>query len=111
MFSILACTCSRFCQADGCDRLPRFQILLEAKDPAVSRTAGACASHLGEVVVALTAWAFEQHLPDADLSVLTVTPAPRETHPGRQSRRSSEETSGFVFSTIHLRGEGSIPAA
>ena len=55
MFSILPCTCSRFCQADStCDRLPRFQVYLEAQDPQVHRIAEACASHLGVMVVTLT---------------------------------------------------------
>lgn len=111
MFSILPCTCSRFCQADGCDRLPRFQIHLEAQEPPIYRRAEACASHLGEMVVALTTWAREQQLTNADLNVLTMTPPPRESHPRRQSERSYEETSGFVFSTIHLPGQDTKPAA
>jgi hypothetical protein len=112
MFSILSCMCSRFCQADStCDRLPRFQVYLDAQDPQIHRSADACASHLGAMVIALTTWAGEQHLADADLTVLTIAPPPRESHPRRQSHPRYEETRGFVFSTIHLHDQGSIPAA
>ena len=111
MFSILPCMCSRSCQADAtCDRSPRFQVCLDAQCPQTHRSAEACGSHLGAVVVALTTWAREQHLTNADLTVLTIAPPPRESHPRRQSRSSLVQTSGFVFSTIHLRDQGSMPA-
>jgi hypothetical protein len=58
----------------------------------------------------LTTWAREQHLTNADLTVLTIAPPPRESHPRRQSRSSLVQTSGFVFSTIHLRDQGTMPA-
>lgn len=112
MFSILPCMCSRSCQADStCDRLPRFQVHLEAEHPPVHRSTEACASHLGAMVVAVTTWAREQHLTNADLTVLTIAPPPRENQPGRQSHSDYVQTSGFVFSTIHLRDQGTMPAA
>jgi hypothetical protein len=112
MFSILPCICSRFCQADStCDHLPRFQIHLDAEHPQTHRTAAACASHLGDLVIALTSWARDQSLANADLTVLTVAPPPRESHLWQQSRSGYLQTSGFVFSTIHLCDPEAIPAA
>jgi hypothetical protein len=112
MFSILPCMCSHFCQADStCDRSPRFQVYLEARHPKIHRSAEACASHLGTMVIAMTMWAREQQIADADLTVLTIAPPSRESRPRRQSRPSYVETSGFAFSIIHLRDQGTIPAA
>ena len=112
MFSILPCTCSRFCQADStCDRLPRFQVYLDAQDPLVHRIAEACASHLGAMVVALTTWARERRLAAADLTVLAIAPPHGESDHRRESHPRYEETSGFVFCTIHLHDQGGIPAA
>jgi hypothetical protein len=112
MFSILPCMCSRFCQADStCDRLPRFQVYLDAQQPKVHRSAEACASHLGAMVITMTTWAREQQLASADLTVLTIAPPPRESHQRRQSHPGHVETSGFVFSTIHLQDQGTTPVA
>lgn len=112
MFNILPCTCSRFCQADStCDRLPRFQVYLDAQHPKLHKSAEACATHLGTMVITMTTWARKQQLADADLTVLTMAPPPRESYPGRQSHPSHVETSGFVFSTIHLQYQDTMPAA
>jgi hypothetical protein len=62
------------------------------------------------MVVALTSWAREQDLTNADLTVLTIEPPPRESHPRQQPHSSCVQTRGFVFSTIRLREQGSIPA-
>jgi hypothetical protein len=111
MPSILPCMCSRFCQADStCDRLPRFQVYLDAQYPQIHRSAEACASHLGAAVVTLTAWAREQRLANADLTVLTVSPPPRENHLRRQSNPSYVQTNGLVFSVIHLHDQDTTPA-
>lgn len=112
MFSILPCMCSRFCQADStCDHMPRFQVHLDAQNPELHRSVEACASHLGTMVVDLTSWARERHLANADLTVLTIAPPPREGHPRRQSHPGYVQTSGFVFSTIHLRDQSTMRAA
>jgi hypothetical protein len=104
MFSILPCTCSSSCQADStCDRVPVFQAHLDAQHPPVHRSAEACASHFGALVVAMTTWAREQDLTDVDLTVLTIEPPSHESHPRQQPHTSCVPTSGLVFSTIHLR--------
>ncbi len=104
MIDILPCMCSCLCQADStCDRLPRFQLYLDAKHPSTHWSAEACASHLGNMVVAMSTWAREQQLASADLTVVTITPPSRETHPRRQPNPRYVQTSGFVFSTIHLQ--------
>jgi hypothetical protein len=111
MPSILPCMCSRFCQADStCDHLPRFQIYLDAHHPQIHRSAEACASHLGDVVVTMTAWAREQRLANADLTVMTMSPPPRESHLRRQASPSYVQTSGIVFSVIHLHDQGAMSA-
>lgn len=106
MTGILPCTCSSACQADrSCGRLPRFQAHLDAaqdaQHPRIYRRTEACANHLGAMVVAITTWAREQKLTNAHLTVLTVEPPARESHPGKQ-QRDCEQTSGLVFSIIHL---------
>jgi hypothetical protein len=107
MFSILPCTCSSFCQADStCDRRPRFQAHLDVQHPRIHRSIEACASHLGAMVVAMTTWAREQDLTNADLTVLTIEPPPQENRPRRQSHSGRVQTNGFIFSTIHLDESG-----
>lgn len=107
MTGILLCTCSSTCQADStCDRIPRFQAHLDAprdaQRPRVQLRTAACACHLGTVVVAMTAWARERDLTDAKLTVLTITPPPPECHPTPRPHRGWAQTSGLIFSIIHL---------
>jgi hypothetical protein len=114
MTGIQPCTCSSACRANStCDRLPRFQAHLDAvqnaQHPPIHMRTEACASHLGVMVVAMTTWAREQDLTNADLTILTIEPPARESYPGPQSHRSCTQTSGFVFSIIHLGGQGSVP--
>lgn len=107
MTSIRACTCSSACRADSaCDGLPRFQAHLDAaqdsQHPRIHMKTEACASHLGTMVAAMTAWAREKDLAHADLTILIIEPPPRESYARRQPRRKRTQTSGLVFSTIHL---------
>lgn len=107
MTGILPCTCSSTCQADStCDRIPHFQARLDApgdaQRPRVLMRTAACGSHLGTVVAAMAAWAREQDLTDAELTVLTIAPPPRESHSRSRPRRGWTQTSGLIFSTIHL---------
>ena len=104
MFNLQPCVSSHSCQADSaCERVPRFQIRLDARQPETHRSAEACASHLGDLVVALAAWAREQGLASADLTVLTIAPPAGD--------RQHVPTNGLVFSTIRLLGHGAMPAA
>lgn len=107
MTSILSCTCSSFCQADSaCRRSPRFQAHLDAAQdahrPPIHRRIEACASHLGTMVVVMTAWAREQELTNADLTILIIEPPTRESYSRQQPQHSRAQTSGLVFSIIHL---------
>jgi hypothetical protein len=108
MTSILLCTCSGACQVDGtCARLPRFQAYLDtaqnAMHPRIHRCIEACANHLGTMAVAMATWAREQDLTHADLVILAIEPPLHETYFGPQHRhRGYAQTSGFVFSVIHL---------
>jgi hypothetical protein len=107
MTSIRACTCSSACRADSaCDGLPRFQAHLDAaqdgQHPRIHMKTEACASHLGTMVAAMAAWAREEDLAHADLTILIIEPPPRESYALRQPRRRRAQTSGLVFSTIHL---------
>jgi hypothetical protein len=54
------------------------------------------------MVAAMTAWAREKDLAHADLTILIIEPPPRESYARRQPRRRRAQTSGLVFSTIHL---------
>lgn len=107
MTGILPCTCSGACQADRtCARLPRFQARLDtaqdAQHPRIHRHIEACANHLGTMVVVMTTWAREQDLTNADLIILAIEPPPRECYPRRHHHHDCTQTSGFVFSIIHL---------
>jgi hypothetical protein len=107
MTDLLSCTCSGTCQADTtCHRTPRFQAHLDAAQHAqhlrVRRRTEACASHLVAMVAAMTTWAREQDLTDGDLTILTIDPPPAASHPAPQSHRGCAQTSGLVFSTIHI---------
>jgi hypothetical protein len=107
MTSIRACTCSSACRADSaCDGLPRFQAHLDAaqdgQHPRIHMKTEACASHLGTMVAAMAAWAREEDLAHADLTILIIEPPPRESYALRQPRRRRAQTSGLVFSIIHL---------
>jgi len=100
-------TCSRPCQADRtCGRLPCFQACLDASQgamrPQIHKRTEACANHLGAMVIALTAWAREQDVTSADLTVLIIEPPSYDTYPRRHQLRDYPETSGFIFSIIHL---------
>jgi hypothetical protein len=105
MTGLLPCTSSDTCQTDtACHRPPRFQAHLDAPQhaqrPRVRRRTEACASHLGAMVQAMTIWAREQELADGDLTILTINPSSGASRPGQP--HSDTQTSGLVFSTIHL---------
>lgn len=115
MTGILSCTCSSTCRAvSACDRFPRFQAHLVAaqneQHPRIRRRTEACACHLGVMVVAMTTWAREQELTNADLTILTIEPPARESYPKWQWHRSYAHTSGLVFSVIHIGEPESAPA-
>jgi hypothetical protein len=111
MFSILPCTCFSFCQADStCDRLPRFQVRLDAQHPRIHRSAESCASHLGTMVVAMATWAREKALISTDLTILIIEPPSYESRSRLQPRSNCVQTLGLVFSIIHLREQGRVPA-
>jgi hypothetical protein len=107
MTGIMLCTCSSTCQADStCDRVPHFQAHLDAprdaRRPRIQMRSAACASHLGTMVVAMTAWARERDLTDAKLTVLIIAPPPQDSHARSRPHRGWAQTSGLVFSIIHL---------
>jgi hypothetical protein len=103
VLSILPCICSRFCQADSaCDHTPRFQVHVDVAEPEIHQSVEACASHLGPLVVRLSAWAREQHLVNADLTVLAIAPPPQESRPRWQSHPRYVQTSGFVFAAMQV---------
>lgn len=115
MTGILPCTCSGACQADRtCGRFPRFQAHLDATQdaqrPRIHRRAEACANHLGTMVVDMTTWAREQDLTDAHLTILAIEPPAREGYLRQQHHRDRAQTSGLVFSIIHLGEPESTPA-
>jgi hypothetical protein len=115
MTDLLSCMCLNACQADSeCHFQPRFQARLDVarhgQKPPIRMRANACARHLGAMVVAITRWADEQHLADGDLTILAIEPPPRLSHPSSGPRRSRSQTSGFVFSTIHLGDQEAVPA-
>jgi hypothetical protein len=115
MNDLLSCTCINACQADaGCHFPPGFQARLDvARDgqkPPIRMRANACARHLGAVVVAITRWADEQHLTNGDLAILAIEPPPRLSRPSSGSRHSRSQTSGFVFTTIHLGDQEGVAA-
>jgi hypothetical protein len=111
MTGILPCTCSRACRADStCVRRPRFQARLDAQHPRIRWRTEACANHLGVMVAGLTAWAREQDLTGAELTILTIEPPPRENYPRTQRHRYFTQTSGFIFSVIHLDEPKSVPS-
>jgi hypothetical protein len=62
------------------------------------------------MVAGLTAWAREQDLTGAELTILTIEPPPRESYPRTQRRRYFTQTSGFIFSVIHLDESKSVPS-
>jgi hypothetical protein len=116
MTGIMPCTCSSVCRADStCTRLPRFQARLDAAQdaqrPRIRWRTEACANHLGVMVTALTTWAREQDLTNAELTILTIEPPPRESYPRKQRHRYFTQTSGFIFSIIHLDEPESAPAS
>jgi hypothetical protein len=53
------------------------------------------------MVVAMTAWAREQDLASADLTVLAIEP-PRCAGPAARHQRDCAQTSGLVFSMIRI---------
>lgn len=95
------------CQADRrCDRVPCFQVRIEAvgRHP-VRRHAELCAEHLG-AAAALAAWAREQGL-EGTVTVLAIDqpapgPAGHLSGPGDGVRR------GFAFGTIALNPEAGV---
>jgi hypothetical protein len=114
MTGIMLYTCSRTCQADTtCDRIPCFQAHLDAprdaRRPRIQMRTAACACHVGTVVVAMTAWARERDLTNAKLTVLTIQPPRPEWHPAPRPQRCWAQTSGLVFSVIHLDGKETGP--
>jgi hypothetical protein len=63
------------------------------------------------MVVAITRWADEQRLTNGDLTILAIEPPHSLSHPPSGIRHSRSQTSGFVFSTIHLGDQGRVPAS
>lgn len=57
----------------------------------------ACDSHLGGMVLALTAWVHEQQLQDAELTVLAIDSVARPATAGT-------EAEGFAFITFRVTG-------
>lgn len=109
-------TCSRACQADRtCVRLPCFQACLEAPQraerPRIHKRTEACANHLGAMVIAMTAWAREQDVASADLAILIIEPPACDNYPRRQQASDCSQTSGFIFSIIHIGEPGTGPAS
>lgn len=105
MTSIHSRTQPGACQADRrCQRAPCFQARLEAGDgpQRVSRSAEACASHFGDMVQALAAWAYAHDLTDGQLTVLAIDPPPAGPCPGARVGLRERAGHGFAFSTIEL---------
>lgn len=108
-------SCSGACQADRtCARLPCFQACLDAPQgahrPQIHRRTEACANHLGAMVIAMTAWAREQDVTRADLTVLIIDPPACDSYPRRRQPRDYQQTSGFIFSIIHIGEPEADPA-
>jgi hypothetical protein len=61
------------------------------------------------MVAAMAAWAREQDLTDAELTVLTIAPPPGESSPTPRPRHGWTQTSGLIFSVIHLGGQRDQP--
>jgi hypothetical protein len=104
------CACPRACQADRtCVRVPRFQAYLDtaqdSQQPRIRKCTKACANHLGAMVMAMTAWAREQDAPSADLTVLIIEPPAYDPYPRQHHPRDCAQTSGFVFSVMHIEAE------
>jgi len=115
MSEVLPCTSSRACQADRtCARLPRFQARLDAAQdaqrPEIHERTEACANHLGVMVVAMSTWAREHDLVSADLTILIIEPPPCESYPRQHQYREYAQTSGLVFSIIHLDESETVPS-
>jgi hypothetical protein len=93
------------CQADStCGHPPRFQARLEAMDGAqpVRRSAEACASHLTDMVQALTTWARHHHLTEGQLTVLVIDPPLRGSGLLTVAGHGQPETLALAFTTIRL---------
>jgi hypothetical protein len=58
----------------------------------------ACASHLGSMVLALTAWVHDQRLGDAELTVLAIDSVARPATAGT-------EADGFAFITYRITSD------
>jgi len=114
MTGLLPCMSSNACQADrACAFPPRFQAHLDApqnaQHPRIRGRTNACARHLATMVVAITAWAHEQHLTNGDLTILAIEPPSRAGHPRHEPRSTRTQTSGFAFTTIHLDTQERTP--
>ncbi|HCU94748.1 MAG TPA: hypothetical protein DHU96_19420 [Actinobacteria bacterium] len=108
MTCLLACTRSGICQADqACRRPSRFQARLDAGHGTQGRLckdAEACASHLADIVQALTTWARENNFREGNVIVLAIEPPPYNAPTEDLSKPHQSRTPGFVFSTIRLSG-------
>ena len=62
----------------------------------------ACATHLGALVVALTAWVQEQQLTEAELTVLAIDSA---APPAARPATAAAEPEGFAFITLSTSGD------
>jgi hypothetical protein len=58
----------------------------------------ACASHLGDLVLALTAWVHEQQLEEAELTVLAMDSVAQPATPG-------SEANEFAFITFSITSD------
>ena len=88
------------CQADhscGEPACVRGQAVEAGPSPA-RRDLVACASHLGGMVLALTAWVHEQRLRDAEITVLAIDSMASHAAAGT-------EADGFAFITFRIASD------
>ena len=88
------------CQADhSCGEPACFRgQAVEAGPSPARRDLVACASHLGGMVLALTAWVHEQRLRDAEITVLAIDSMASHAAAGT-------EAGGFAFITFRIASD------
>jgi hypothetical protein len=93
------------CHADRtCAHAPCFQVRLEAaaRPQPARRNATACASHLGEVVCDLAAWAHDHGLTCGQVTILAIDRPPAACPPAGPGGLGEPASHGFAFTTIPL---------
>jgi hypothetical protein len=91
------------CHADrACSRATCFQARVEATagQVRVRRRANACASHLVDMIQALTSWARDSDLAGSRLTVLAIDPGAA----ARARGMADPNDHGLAFSTIPING-------